>query len=103
MKNEAFLTESFFVFFEGGSVHQEMDRAVWQQEKERMKKNAVRIPVLMPSKGDHLVESGDRQQRLSETDGVVSGPASKTIRPGRPVRRIVRAVMHELDLVCHRF
>jgi len=36
--------------------------------------------------------------KLSEASARDSAEDSKSIRPGRPVRRIVRAVLHELGL-----
>lgn len=58
---------------------------------------AVRTPTLNGSvRGSKSVVGGMRQSEASSPTDTVEG--SKSFRPGRPVKRIVRAVLHELGL-----
>jgi hypothetical protein len=69
------------------------------------KKSTVRVPVLDPRSSQQLV-GGVRQsvangQRVADPQPVTE-PVSKTIRPGRPVRRVVHHVLRDLGLTARR-
>lgn len=60
----------------------------------------IRFPTLMPAPVRTI--GGLRQSQADGGSPATQEPPSRTIRRGRPVRRIVRAVLREFGLSGHR-